>query len=76
MATTLPGWPLALVVATAHFLTKHAVRLLQPAGTVVPVTGFCNFVSLRYAGAGFRMPAVAFTGLGTTAAAGLRPGII
>lgn len=55
IAMALPWWGLALIVAVADFLTKHSVRLLWPEGTVIPVTGFFNLVSVRNPGAAFSM---------------------
>lgn len=54
-ATALPWWGLAFIVAAADFLTKHTVRLSWPEGTVIPVTGFFNLVSVRNPGAAFSM---------------------
>lgn len=59
IATALPWWGLAFIVAAADFLTKHAVRLLWPEGTVIPVTEFFNLVSVRNPGAAFSILAQA-----------------
>ena len=55
LATALPWWALALVVLIADFVSKQAVRLHWPLGTVIPVTDFFNFVSARNPGAAFSM---------------------
>lgn len=59
IAVALPWWTLAFITAALDFLTKHAVRLLWPEGTVIPVTGFFNLVSVRNPGAAFSMLAEA-----------------
>lgn len=55
VATAIPWWALAFAVLAADFVTKEAVRLYWPKGTVVPVTDFFNFVSARNPGAAFSM---------------------
>lgn len=55
ITTALPWWGLALVVAAADFLTKEAVRINWPEGTVLAVTSFFNFVSVRNPGAAFSL---------------------
>lgn len=59
ITTALPWWGLALVVTAADFLTKHAVRINWPEGTVLAVTSFFNLVSVRNPGAAFSMLAQA-----------------
>lgn len=55
LVTALPWWALALVVLITDFASKELVRLHWPIGTVIPVTGFFNFVSARNPGAAFSM---------------------
>lgn len=59
LSTALPWWGLALIVIIADLLTKHAVRINWPEGTVLAVTSFFNFVSVRNPGAAFSMLAQA-----------------
>lgn len=49
----MPWWLLAIAVTLADFLTKEFVRTEWPLGTVIEVTPFFNFVSLRNSGAAF-----------------------
>ena len=51
--TGLPWWALGAAIAFADFLTKHLVRMELPQGTVIPLTGFFNLVSMRNSGAAF-----------------------
>lgn len=55
ITTALRWWGWALVVTAIDFVTKHAVRLQLPEGTVIPLTEFFNLVSVRNPGAAFSM---------------------
>ncbi len=49
----IPWWMLGIAVTLADFLTKEFVRTEWPLGTVIEVTSFFNFVSVRNPGAAF-----------------------